>query len=57
MNMKRQDEEQTPYMRTDPHFITSFQDFLNSGVYEELSMCVCVCVSSTLRAPKNVLHS
>ena len=20
MNMKRQDEEQTPYMRTDPHF-------------------------------------
>ena len=37
MNIKRQDEEQTPYMRTDPHFITSFQDFLNSGVYEELS--------------------
>ena len=24
-------------MRTDLHFITSFQDFLNSGVYEELS--------------------
>ena len=37
MNMKRQDEEQTPYTRTDLHFITSFQDFLNSGVYEELS--------------------
>ncbi len=26
----------TPYMRTEPHFISSYQDFKTSGVYDEL---------------------
>ena len=36
MNMVREDVEMTPYMRTNPHFITSFQDFVRCDVYDEL---------------------
>ena len=34
--MIRESGEETPYMRTNPHFITSFQDFLDCDVYDEL---------------------
>ena len=34
--MTREGDEETPYTRTNPHFITSFQDFLICDVYDEL---------------------
>ena len=36
LNMVREGDETTPYMRTNPHFI-SFQDFVRCDVYNDLS--------------------
>ena len=36
LNMVRESDETTPYMRTNPHFISSFQDFVRCDVYDEL---------------------
>ena len=36
LNMVREGDETTPYMRTHPHFISSFQDFVRCDVYDEL---------------------
>ena len=34
--MVRQDDETTPYMRTNPHFVSSFEDFVRCDVCDEL---------------------
>ena len=36
LKMVRQDNETTPDMRTNPHSISSFQDFVGCDVYDEL---------------------
>ena len=36
LNMIRQDDETTPYIRTNPHFSSSFQDFVRCDVYDDL---------------------
>ena len=35
-NMGREGDETSPDMRTNPHFISSFQDFVRCDVYDEL---------------------
>ena len=36
LNMVWEGDETTPYMRTNPHFISSFQDFVRCDVYDDL---------------------
>ena len=36
LNMVKEGDETFPFMRTNPHFITSFQDFVRCDVYDEL---------------------
>ena len=36
LNMVREGDETTPYMRTNPHSISSFQDSVRCDVYDEL---------------------